>query len=123
MAKTLVGTLTILVFSVGWSRMALAENSKLQFAAMVGDLLKPEKWFEVLKKNITIPVLDEEINIPTPTKTLEDASSTLRDINKDILEETGIDFAKFFSWIAKVLKVFFQIIINLIETISKTLSG
>lgn len=94
------------------------------FATTVGELLNPDKWFEILKKNITFPITrGTEIKVPTPEEALEGASSTLRDINKDIREEVGIDFAKFFGWFAKVLKVFFQIIINLLETLSKTLTS
>ncbi len=98
-------------------------NRTASFAATVGELLNPDKWFEVFKKNITFPITkDTEVKVPTPEEALQGASSTLRDINKDIRDEVGIDFAKFFGWFAKVLKVFFQIIINIIETISKTLT-
>lgn len=114
--------LIISIFFIFSARVCLATNPEPQFAASVGEFLKPETWFGVLKKNITLPVLDEKITVPTPAQALEDASSTLRDINKDIKEEVGIDFAKFFGWFARVLKAFFQVIVNLIETISKTLS-
>lgn len=121
--KVLFGLMAFCVFSVSWAQVSLAGSGELQFAASIGEFLKPETWFGVLKKNITIPVLDEKITVPTPAEALEGASSTLRDINKDIKEEVGIDFAKFFGWFARVLKTFFQVIVNLIETISKTLSG
>ena len=121
--KVFIVLLAVFVFFMFWAQISLAKSGELQFATSIGELLKPETWFEVLKKNITIPVLDEEVTLPTPAQTLEGASSTLRDINKDIKEEVGIDFAKFFGWFAKVLKAFFQVIIGLIETISQTLSG
>lgn len=99
-------------------------NTVAGFATTVGELLNPDKWFEILKKNISFPITkDTKVKVPTPEEALDEASSTLRDINKDIREEVGIDFAKFFGWFAKILKVFFQIIVNLLETISKTLTS
>lgn len=99
-------------------------NTVAGFATTVGELLNPDKWFEILKKNISFPITKKtEVKVPTPEEALDEASSTLRDINKDIREEVGIDFAKFFGWFAKVLKVFFQIIVNLFEAMSKTLTS
>lgn len=99
-------------------------NVTMGFATTVGELLNPDRWFEVLKKNITFPITkDTKVKVPTPEEALNKASSTLRDINKDIRDEVGIDFAKFFGWFAKVLKIFFQIIVNLFEAMSKTLTS
>ncbi len=95
-------------------------DTKSGFAITAGELLNPDKWFEILKENITIPISkDQEVKIPNPEEALKESSPKLQEINKGVKEEVGIDFAKFFGWIAKVLKAFFQVIINLLEALSK----
>ncbi len=91
-------------------------------ATVIGEIINPDRWFDTLKQNITIPVSGQEnLNIPIPQEALKSASPKLAEINKEIQEEVGIDFAKFFGWLAKILKIFFQFIISLIESLSKAL--
>lgn len=101
----------------------VAEDKK-EFAATVGELLNPDAWFKALKENITIPISkDQEVKIPTPEEALKEASPQLQEVNRGVKEEIGIDFAKFIGWFAKVLKVFFQIIVNLLEQVSEALKS
>lgn len=101
----------------------VAEERK-EFAATVGELLNPDTWFKALKENITIPISkDQEVKIPTPEEALKEASPQLQEVNKGVREEVGIDFAKFIGWFAKVLKVFFQIIVDLLEQVSNALKS
>lgn len=101
----------------------VAEDKK-EFAATVGELLNPDAWFKALKENITIPISkDQEVKIPTPEEALKEASPQLQEVNRGVKEEVGIDFAKFIGWFAKVLKVFFQIIVNLLEQVSEALKS
>lgn len=98
--------------------------SQKGLAATVGDLINPDKWFNALKQNITIPLSkDQEVKIPTTSDVLKEASPKLKEINIGVKEETGIDLSKFLSWLAKILKVFFQIIVNLLEKVSETLKS
>jgi len=98
-------------------------HPQYELAATVGDLLNPNKWFEALKKNITFPISKEqEVKIPRPEEALKEAAPKLKEVNQQVKEETGIDFAKFIGWSAKVLKAFFQVIINLLEQVSQALS-
>jgi len=95
-----------------------------EYAAAVstGDLLNPDKWFEVLKRNITIPISQKQtVKIPTPEEALRQTSPQLREISRGVREETGIDLAKFIGWFAKVLKVFFQVVVDLLETVARSL--
>ncbi len=93
-----------------------------EFAATVGNLLNPDYWLEALRQNITVPTsTDTEITLPTPKEALEKSSPKLREINLDIREETGVDLAKFIGWFAKVLKVFFQIVTDLLDDVSKAM--
>lgn len=99
-------------------------EERKEFAATVGELLNPDTWFKALKENITIPISkDQEVKIPTPEEALKEASPQLQEVNKGVREEVGIDFAKFIGWFAKVLKVFFQIIVNLLEQVSQALKS
>lgn len=99
-------------------------DSRPEFAATVGELLNPDTWFKALKENITIPISkDQEVKIPTPEEALKEASPQLQEVNKGVREEVGIDFAKFIGWFAKVLKVFFQIIVSLLEQVSNALKS
>lgn len=93
-----------------------------QYAGALADILNPDKLFDSLKRNITIPVgPDEKIEIPTPEQALQQSSPKLQEVNKDVKTETGIDLAKFISWFAKVLKLFFQIIVDLLDNVAKAL--
>lgn len=93
----------------------------------VRDLLNPDSWFRALKQNITIPISEDQlikpITLPKPEETLQEVSPTLQQVNKDVREETGIDFAKFIGWFAGVLKVLFQIIVNILEAVSKAMKS
>ena len=100
------------------------DSGKNGFAAVTKDLLNPDKLFEVLKNNITLPLFKEKgVNLPTTSDALKEAAPKLKEISSGIKEETGIDLSKFLSWFAKILKVFFQIIINLLEQVSKILGN
>lgn len=93
----------------------------------VRDLLNPDSWFRALKQNITIPASKDQlikpITLPKPEETLQEISPTLQQVNKDVREETGIDFAKFIGWFSGVLKVLFQIIVNILEVTSKAMKS
>jgi len=125
--KTIVTSIFIAVATIASAPFIVhgeERNTTTGFASTAGEILNPDKWFEVFKKSITFPITkDTEIKVPTPKEALEGASSTLRDINKDIQNEVGIDFAKFFGWFAKVLKIFFQIIVDLLEQVSNALKS
>ncbi len=104
----------------------LAVFVPLSSAGAQVNFLNPDKLFEALKRNITIPIPSstssvENIEVPSPGQTLEKASPKLREVNRDIQEETGIDFAKFIGWFAKILKVFFLTIVDLLEKVSESL--
>ncbi len=122
--------ISALIMAVSAPYLAQAENEgNKKFAGIAADILNPDKLFEALKKNITIPIsppnqegqAGEDIKLPTPKETLKEASPKLQEVNKDIKNETGIDFAKFIAWFAKVLKVFFLTVIDLLETVSMSL--
>ncbi len=99
-------------------------DARKELATTVGDLLNPDTWFKALKENITIPISkDQQVKVPTPEQALKDASPKLQEVNKGVKDETGIDFAKFIGWFARVLKVFFQIIVNLLEQVSESLKS
>ena len=102
------------------------ENFKKEYASAatsISNFLNPDKWFEILKRNITIPISKEQVvNIPTPEEALRQSSPQLREIGRGVREETGLDLAKFISWIVKVLKVFFQIIVKILETVAGALN-
>lgn len=90
-------------------------------AVSTRDLLNPERWFEALKRNITIPISQDQIvNIPTPEEALRQTSPQLKEIGRGVKEETGIDLPKFIGWFAKVLKIFFQVIVDLLETVARS---
>lgn len=92
-------------------------------AISANDLLNPDRWFEVLKRNITIPISqDQMINIPTPEESLRQTSPQLKEIGRGVREETGIDLAKFIGWFAKVLKVFFQVVVDVLEKVAGSFS-
>ena len=104
----------------------LAVFVPLSSAGAQVNFLNPDKLFEAVKRNITIPIPSstssvENIEVPSPGQTLEKASPKLREVNRDIQEETGIDFAKFIGWFAKILKVFFLTIVDLLEKVSESL--
>ncbi len=99
-------------------------DTRKNFASTVGELLNPDTWFKALKENITIPISkDQEVKIPTPEEALKEASPKLQEVNREVREEVGIDFAKFIGWFAKVLKVFFQIIVNVLEQVANALKS
>ena len=94
-----------------------------EFAGITADILNPDKLFEVLKKNVTIPLPEnkEGITLPNPDQALKDASPKLQEVNKDIQQETGVDFSKLISWFAKVLKLFFLTIVDILDKVSNSL--
>lgn len=100
-----------------------------EFAGIAADILNPDKLFEALKKNITIPAapisekIGDKTDLPNPKETLKEASPKLQEVNKDVKEETGVDFAKLIGWFAKVLKVFFLTVVDLLETVSTSMQG
>lgn len=104
------------------------EQESKEFAGTAADLLNPDKLFEALKRNITIPIPSatstvDNIEVPSPGQALEKASPKLQEVNQDVREETGIDLAKFIGWFAKVLKVFFLTLVDLLEKVAQTLQG
>lgn len=108
----------------------LAAAESTAYAGSAADLLNPDKLFDALKKNITIPIpafeegeKGQDVQVPTAKETLEKVSPELQEVNKGIREETGVDFAKFISWSAKILKLFFQTVVDLLETVSKAMQG
>lgn len=121
--------LTAAAFAAPFSTKAQESSVDTEYAGIVADLLNPDKLFESLKKNITIPAAPvsektgDSITLPTPKEALKDASPKLQEVNKDIKDETGVDFAKFTAWFAKVLKVFFLTVVDLLETVSKALQN
>lgn len=87
------------------------------------DFFSPERLFDSFKRNITIPVpFGGKIELPQPQRALEDAAPKLREINRDIREETGIDFAKFIGWAAEMLRIFFAVVVNLMEKVAGSLA-
>lgn len=86
------------------------------------NILTPDAWFNALKKNITIPLApDKTVIPPTPEEALQSISPQLKEINQNIKDSIGIDFAKFVAWIARALTIFFQIIINILQSVSNSL--
>lgn len=127
----IVGFLSLMLAFAPFVGLGVTEV-KNEFAAAATELLNPDRWFEMLKRNITIPLPNfsadkskkgEEVKIPTPEEALKEASPQLQEVSRGVREETGIDLAKFIGWSAKVLKVFFQVIINLLEQVSKAMGG
>lgn len=94
-----------------------------EYAGITSKLLNPDTLFKTLKENITIPLptVDKKIEVPTPEKALKDASPKLQEVNRDVKEETGIDLAKFIGWFAKILKLFFQVIVDLLEQVASAM--
>lgn len=93
-------------------------------ATETGSLLNPDKLFEAIKKNITIPLPtgQQKVEIPKPEDALKNASPKLQEVNKDVKEETGIDLGKFISWMAKVLKLFFRFVVDILEAVANALN-
>ncbi len=115
---------SVMLALVPFTGLGLGDSPQIQLAATAGDLLNPDKWFEALKKNITIPISkDREIKLLTPEETLQEVSPRLQEINTGVQEETGVDLAKFIKWFAEVLKVFFQILVNILEQVSEALGS
>lgn len=118
--------LIIYFFSVMMALLPFAsfgvEDYQKEVAATVQQLLDPDEWFRIFKQNITIPLApDQEVIIPTPEETLRQSAPQLQELNRGVKEETGVDLAKFIGWSAKVFKVFFQVIVDLLENVSKAL--
>lgn len=104
-----------------FASFGMAETRK-DFAGVASDLLNPDKLFNALKQNITVPISsDQKVEVPTPEQALKDASPKLQEVNRDVKEETGIDLAKFIGWFAKILRVFFQTVIDILEAVSGAL--
>ena len=65
-----------------------AGDLKKEYAAAAvstRDLLNPDKWFEVLKRNITIPISKEQvIKIPTPEESLKQSAPKLKEIGRGV---------------------------------------
>jgi len=102
---------------------ALGQMDNKNYAGATADILNPDKLFKALKENITItlPTSDKPLEITTPQKALEEASPKLQEVSKDVKDETGIDFAKFLRWTAKILKLFFQTVVDILEMVAKAL--
>lgn len=101
----------------------VGDTAKEFAAATNNDVLNPSEWLDALKKNLTIPKLTP----PSSTSSsagdlLKESAPTLQKINADLKEEVGIDFSKFFSWVAKMLKIAFEYLIAVLENISKALN-
>lgn len=127
-----LGGILALITAISAPYLAWAENGgNKEFAGIAANILNPDKLFEAIKKNITIPIsppnqegqAGEDIKLPTPKETLKEASPKLQEVNLDVKAETGIDFAKFIGWFAKVLKVFFLTIVDLLEAVSTAMQG
>lgn len=90
----------------------------------IQELVNPNKLFDLLKKNISIPISgDYNFEVPTPTKILASSSPRLREINREVKKEAGIDLSKLIGWFAKALQVFFQFIVNLLNQVSEALKS
>lgn len=118
----------LIIFSVALALIPftyiLADDNESQPATALGNILNPDKLFDALKQNVTIPISgDKDINLPSATEALESVSPKLQEINTDVNEETGINLSKFISWFAKILKAFFQFIVNLLERMSEALKS
>lgn len=96
-------------------------------ASSTNSFFDPTFWFNALKQNITIPIpaqpTSTEVQIPSPENALKEASPKLREINSQVKDEAGVDFSKLIGWFAKVLIVFFGIIVRLLQTVSGSLGG
>lgn len=118
--------LTVILLTVPFIGLGASLDFKKEYAAQtipINDFINPDKWFDILKRNITIPISKENIvSIPTPEEALKQSSPQLREIGRGVQEETGIDLAKFIGWMAKTLKLFFQIVINLLENVARSFS-
>lgn len=102
------------------------------YAAITAEFLNPDKLFKELKKNVTIPIFQEgseikvsttSLKVPTTSDVLKEASPKLKEINTDVREETGIDLSKFLSWFVKILKIFFQLVVDILEKVSQALKS
>jgi len=105
-----------------------AGNGLDGMSGAIGRFLNPNAWFNAFREGITIQIpsvgtssLGSTVKLPTPEETLKRLSPKLQEANTDVREETGIDFAKFFAWLAKVAKAFFGIITGLLESLSQAL--
>src|SRR3989344_6198814 len=93
-----------------------ADDNQSQLTSVLRDVLNPDKLFDALKQNITIPVSGKKgLALPSATEALESVSPKLQEINTDVNEETGINLSKFIAWFAKILKAFFLFFVNLLE--------
>lgn len=88
------------------------------------DFLNPDVLYKILKENVSIPLPEHRegpIVLPAPEQALQNASSSLRHFNKGVREKTGINLGKFIAWFAKILKVFFQIIVDFLDIVARSL--
>lgn len=99
------------------------------FGGAVIDVVNPLSWFDLLgriEKNFLKQVPNvpgiEGIELPTPEEALKRVSPKLKEINVNVHEETGVDFAKFLGWLARVLRSFASVFIGLLETVSESLN-
>src|SRR3989338_8998869 len=104
--------------------LASSGVAQINFAAAGNNILNPDTLFDALRRNITIqlPNSSTTVELPTPEQALSQSSTTLRGYSSDIKEETGIDLPKFIGWFAKMLTLFFRVIVDLLESVSRTLS-
>jgi len=86
----------------------------------INTLLDPRYWLGAIQNSITIPSLE---NWMTPEKALGTISPKLQEINKGVKETAGIDLAKFIGWVAHIIQVVFQTIVNFLKTTAGSLQS
>lgn len=104
--------------------LASSGTAQINLAAAGNNILNPDTLFDALRRNITIQIPNSSttVELPTPEQALSQSSTTLRGYSSDIKEETGVDLPKFIGWFAKMLTLFFRVIVDLLESVSRTLS-
>ena len=104
--------------------LASSGVAQINLAAAGNNILNPDTLFDALRRNITIQIPNSSttVELPTPEQALSQSSTTLRGYSSDIKEETGVDLPKFIGWFAKMLTLFFRVIVDLLESVSRTLS-
>lgn len=84
-------------------------------------LLNPDKFFEELRKNITIPISSTtEINIPSPEQSIKDAAKLrpkIDELTKTVEEESGVNIKKLFTFLAKMTIGIFKTVILTLESL------
>lgn len=123
MHKALIQVLFIMFVFSGFPFYVLAAGEdKEPIFSSIADYIKPDKFFNAINKNITIPNLQNKLSdISSPDKMLKSAWPNIQETNKKIKEKIGIDFAKFFVWLVNILAALFFFLINLYQTIADAL--